>query len=116
MIGRGRYVSPDTDPVTMTVRIGWNPAVDKIVSWTFDSEGGFSKAVWTESSDKWVMKALGVNGEGESTSSTQSIEVVDTESVLWSFTSRVIGDDMEDDRSIKLVKTPPKPFVTPKSK
>ena len=116
MIGRGRYVSPDTDPVTMTVRIGWNPAVDKIVSWTFDSEGGFSKAVWTESSDKWVMKALGVNGEGESTSSTQSIEVVDTEAVLWSFTSRVIGDDMEDDRSIKLVKTPPKPFLTPKSK
>ncbi len=116
MIGRGRYVSPDTDPVTMTVRIGWNTAVDKIVSWTFDSEGGFSKAVWTESSDKWVMKALGVNGEGESTSSTQSIEVVDTEAVLWSFTSRVIGDDMEDDRSIKLVKTPPKPFLTPKSK
>ena len=116
MIGRGRYVSPDTDPVTLTVRIGWNPAVDKIVSWTFDSEGGFSKAVWTESSDKWVMKALGVNGEGESTSSTQSIEVVDTEAVLWSFTSRVIGDDMEDDRAIKLVKTPPKPFLTPKSK
>ncbi|PQJ28021.1 SgcJ/EcaC family oxidoreductase [Rubritalea profundi] len=116
MIGRGRYVSPDTDPVTMTVRIGWNPALAKIVSWTFDSEGGFSKAVWTESSDKWVMKALGVNGEGESTSSTQSIEVVDTEAVLWSFTSRVIGDDMEDDRSIKLVKTPPKPFLTPKSK
>ena len=116
MIGRGRFVSPDTDPVTMTVRIGWNPAVDKIVSWTFDSEGGFSKAVWTESTDKWVLKAQGVSGEGESTSSTQSIEVVDTEAVVWNFTDRVIGNSIEDDRAIKLVKTPPKPFLNPKSK
>jgi len=116
MIGRGRYASPDIEPVTMTIRIGWNPAVDKIVSWTFDSEGGFSKAIWTESGDKWMMKALGVNGGGESTSSTQTIEVVDTEAVLWSFTSRVIGNDLESDRAIKLVKTPPKPFLNPKSK
>lgn len=116
MIGRGRYASPDIDPVTMSIRIGWNPAVDKIVSWTFDSEGGFSKAIWTESGDKWMMKALGVNGGGESTSSTQTIEVVDTEAILWSFTSRVIGNDLESDRAIKLVKTPPKPFSIPKSK
>ncbi|MEO1857805.1 MAG: SgcJ/EcaC family oxidoreductase [Rubritalea sp.] len=116
LIGRGRYSSPDTEPVTMTVRIGWNSAVNKIISWTFDSEGGFSKAVWTEGTDKWVMKAHGVNGGGQSTSSTQSIELIDTEAVLWNFTSRVIGDDMQDDRAIKLVKTPPQPFLTPKSK
>ena len=116
MIGKGQYISPDTEPVSMTVRIGWNTAVDKIVSWTFDSMGGVSTAVWTESGDKWLMKAQGVNGDGESTSSTQSISVVDTEAVLWSFSSRVIGDNVEDDRAIKLVKTPPKPFLTPTSK
>ncbi|MFC4992594.1 YybH family protein [Rubritalea tangerina] len=113
MIGKGRYASPDTEPVTMTVRIGWNPAVEKIVSWSFDSEGGFSKAVWTEGEGKWLLKAQGVNGQGESTSSTQTIEVLGSESVLWSFSSRVIGDAMEDDRAIKLVKSPPKPFLTP---
>ena len=115
LIGKGRYSSPDTEPVHTTTRIGWDSSLAKIVSWSFDSMGGFSKSVWTKSDSMWVMEANGVNGVGEFTSSNQSVAVEAARKVVWKFTNRVIGDALEDDFEMRLVKTPPKPFTNPQS-
>ena len=34
--------------MTVTQRIGWDPAAKQIRSWEFDSEGGFGEGTWGE--------------------------------------------------------------------
>lgn len=111
LIGKGRYIASDIDPITLTMRIGWDPSVENLVSWTFDSEGGFSKSVWDLGEKNVSISAAGVNGDGEKTSSKQRIEVSGNETIRWSFADRIIGEDEEQDFSLRLVKTPPKPLL-----
>ena len=44
------------DVMTVTQRIGWDPATRQIRSWEFDSEGGFGEGKWGGDGDRWVIK------------------------------------------------------------
>jgi uncharacterized protein (TIGR02246 family) len=113
IIGKGRYIAPDIEPITSTVRIGWDESLKQIVSWSFDSLGGHSRSTWSMVDGTWTMKAQGVNASGETTRSSQTVEVSNAENVTWKFSDRSVGGEAADDFEMRLVKTPPKPFVTP---
>jgi len=45
-------------------RIGYDPLMRRIRSWTFDASGGFGDGLWTESGDSWIVQANGVAPDG----------------------------------------------------
>src|SRR5262249_44117107 len=47
-------------PTSATQRIGWDPVREKIRSWAFDSDGGFTEGYWTRvEPDRWKIKTKG---------------------------------------------------------
>lgn len=52
------------EPVEVTQRIGWDPLVRRIRSWSFSSDGGHSEAVWTLEDGVWVARTVSVHPDG----------------------------------------------------
>jgi uncharacterized protein (TIGR02246 family) len=58
-----RTQTPD-GPLSISQRIGWDPATRQIKSWTFDSHGGHGLGTWSRDGDRWIVTAAGVLSDG----------------------------------------------------
>jgi uncharacterized protein (TIGR02246 family) len=96
-------------PVTGSTRIGWDPLTRQIKSWTFDSDGGYSEALWTRGLDQWVLKSQGVTHLGRSYSRTSILRHVDQGTLSWESRDRVEGGAVVADRRPVVVKRRPPP-------
>lgn len=112
ILGKGLFLSPNTEPIHTTSRIGIDAKTGNIVSWSFDSMGGYSHSSWKKVGDGWQLEANGVNAEGQSSKSKQIISLVGSNSVDWIFTERELGGKSAEDFGMRLVKSPPKPFAS----
>lgn len=83
--------------VNGSTRIGWDPLTKQIKSWTFDSSGGYSEALWTPAGDEWLLKSRGVSSAGEVSSATNIITRVDDTTMTWASRDRVVGGVSSDD-------------------
>jgi uncharacterized protein (TIGR02246 family) len=92
-----------------TQRIGWDPQVKKIRSWSFDSEGGFTQGLWTRDDDRWIVKQTGVTRDGKSASATIIWTYVSQDRASFQSHDRVVGDEVTDDVEVILVRRPPNP-------
>jgi uncharacterized protein (TIGR02246 family) len=91
-------------------RIGWDAAMKKIRSWTFDSEGGVLDGVWTHEGGRWHVATTGTTASGESVSATAIYTVIDAEMVQWQYRNLIIGDEVvAEPPPITMVRRPPLP-------
>jgi uncharacterized protein (TIGR02246 family) len=97
------------DPITGSTRIGWDPQTQQIKSWTFDSEGGYSEALWTRGENRWVLKARGVTRSGRTFSGTSIVRQVDDGTMSWESHDRVEGGVLVPDRPPIVIKRRPPP-------
>jgi uncharacterized protein (TIGR02246 family) len=81
------------DVMTVTQRIGWDPAAKQIRSWEFDSEGGFGEGKWGGDGDRWVIKHTAVRPEGTTVSATNTMVRERPDLVRWSSTDRYLGHE-----------------------
>ncbi|MFM8458658.1 MAG: YybH family protein, partial [Chthoniobacterales bacterium] len=58
---------------TSTEVVGYDAAEDRMRSWTFDSEGGFSEAAWQPDGANWLLVSKSVNPDGTRASSQLEI-------------------------------------------
>ena len=58
---------------TSTEVVGYDAAEDRVRSWTFDSEGGFSEAAWQSDGSNWLLVSKSVNPDGTHASSQLEI-------------------------------------------
>ena len=72
-------------------RIGWDPVKRQFKSWVFDSEGGFVEAYWTRDGNQWVVKAEGVQQNGEPASATNIITRLGKDRIGWQSVNRTLG-------------------------
>jgi len=77
--------------MTGSQRIGWDPVKRQFKSWVFDSEGGFVEAYWTRDGNQWLVKAEGVQQNGEPASATNIITRLDKDRVSWQSVNRTLG-------------------------
>jgi uncharacterized protein (TIGR02246 family) len=92
-------------------RIGWDPALKKLRSWTFDSEGGFFQGLWTKNGSQWLLNLAGVTSEGESVTATLVYTVIDAEMLTWNYQNLIIGGEVRSDMEpITMVRRPPAPL------
>jgi uncharacterized protein (TIGR02246 family) len=88
-------------------RIGWDPAQQKIRSWLFDSDGGFSEGIWTAGDDLWVVKSTATLPNGQTGSATITYSHSEPNRFEIKGTQRVVGDALEPDFEVKVVRKPP---------
>ena len=63
--GEERRVAPIDNGDTYNC-VFWDPALKKLRSWTFDSEGGFFNGLWTKDGNQWLLTSAGVKADGGS--------------------------------------------------
>jgi len=89
-VGNGHFLhlkylitKPGQQPRIDTQVIGWDPTRDQIVSWHFDSSGGFGYGSWRKENNKWFIKAEGVEQSGWQSNATNVISVSNKDSFQW---------------------------------
>ncbi len=62
----GDILVTKSDQVVMksSQRIGWDPLLGAPRSWTFDSDGGYAEATWTQVEDSWMVRSSAVMPDG----------------------------------------------------
>ena len=77
-----RTKSPSGE-LSISQRIGWDPASGQIKSWTFDSEGGHGTGVWSRDGERWLVSATGVLPDGRPATTRNSYSLSDTGELVW---------------------------------
>jgi uncharacterized protein (TIGR02246 family) len=90
-----------------TQRIAWDPATQKVKSWTHDTQGGNAEALWTKTGDSWVVKSHGTNSDGDACSMTSVYKQAGEGRIDVYFRDRIIGDEVMPDTSVTIVRKPP---------
>jgi uncharacterized protein (TIGR02246 family) len=74
--------------------VGWDARTDRIVSWIFDSSGGYGTGTWSATPEGWRIDSTGVTAEGMPTSSKDHlIRVPGEDNVFgWRSADRKLGD------------------------
>jgi hypothetical protein len=100
--------------MTVTERIGWDPATRQVRSWVFDSEGGFGSGIWSRSGNEWLIKSWGILPDGRSATATHILTRLGTRSARWVSTERTVGNQSVGDYAeYSLVRQPPRPQTLP---
>ncbi len=110
MSGSMLGMSPDAEPLTTTIRFGWDGTSRSINCWTFDSGGGFAKAVWSPDGDGgYSIRTEGCTASGESMSANQHITFEDDDTFIWTVTDRLIAGENQPDSTLRVVRRAPEP-------
>lgn len=96
--------TPGAQPKMDVQVIGWDPSKDQIVSWHFDSTGGFGYGSWKNNANKWVIDADGIEPSGWNTTATNVITMQNKDSFTWQSLRRNAGGVTYPDTEPLLVK------------
>lgn len=75
--------------------IGYDPVLDQIQSWIFDSEGGYGTAVWKRNGNQWTSNLSFQLATGETASSTNVMTKVDENTLRWKSVNRLVGSELQ---------------------
>lgn len=70
--------------------IGWDPIQNAIVSWIFDSDGGFGQGVWNKQDDTWYVTVKFTLPEGGEATSTHVYKKMNDNMYTFASENRVI--------------------------
>jgi uncharacterized protein (TIGR02246 family) len=73
--------------------IGWDAAQNRIRSWTFDTEGGFSEGVWTRSGNSWLIRDSGTLPDGSHTTAEQTLTKTGDDKFTWEAHNRTLDGE-----------------------
>lgn len=109
LTGEMLTTAADAEPQQGSIRIAWDAAKERIVSWMFDAQGGFTHGVWTPAEDGWLIRSEGTTADGEALSASQKLAAEGRETLIWSATHRVINGEQIPDKTIRMVRQAPEP-------
>ena len=74
-----------TEPQIDSQVIGWDPQGNRIVSWHFDSNGGFGSGTWTRkpAENQWTVAVDGVGADGSNTSASNVFAQKSADEFVW---------------------------------
>lgn len=77
--------------LTGTQVIGWDPRLEQIRGWTFNSNGSFGESTWTRNGESWLSKSMQTTAAGEIASGTYVMEKIDDNSFSMQLVGLEIG-------------------------
>ena len=73
--------------------IGWDPLEDRLRTWTFDDEGGYSEGHFTRNGDRWLLREVGVTPDGNRTSADNTFTKLGPDRFTWESNNRTLDGD-----------------------
>ncbi len=92
-----RMVSENDVQMSGMQVIAWDPANQSIRSWTFDSDGGFGEDTWTQSGNRYTIRAKYTLPDGGMASAINVFTFVDDNTCTWQSVSREIDGELQSD-------------------
>jgi hypothetical protein len=77
--------------------IAWDQANESIRSWTFDSDGGFGEDTWTQSGNRYTIRAKYTLPDGGIASAINVFTYIDDNKCTWKSVSREIDGELQPD-------------------
>lgn len=77
--------------------IAWDPKKSTIRSWTFDSDGGFGEDTWSQSGNRYTIRATYTLSDGGTASAVNVFTFVDNDHCTWKSVSREIDGEFQPD-------------------
>jgi uncharacterized protein (TIGR02246 family) len=111
LAGQMLATTADAEPLSTTIRIGWDAANETITWWTFDDGGGFAKGEWTPTDDGWLIRTEGSTADGEVTSANQTLTFDGKDAFTWTARDRLIDGDKQPDVEMRVARQTPEPAV-----
>lgn len=112
LTGEMLAMSPDAEPLTTTIRFAWDGTSKSINCWTFDSGGGFAKAVWSPDEDGgYSIRTEGTTASGESMSANQHLKFENDDTFVWTGSDRLINGENQPDTTLRVVRRAPEPEI-----
>lgn len=85
--------APGGEVLMGTERIGWDGDKETFKSWTFDSTGSASEAVWREVDGRWLVESSVVMPDGERATTQASYQPTGPDSFLWKVAESQLAAD-----------------------
>ena len=92
-----RIVKKNGEPFSGTQLIAWDPANETIRSWTFDSNGGFGEESWSQSGDRYTIRAKYTLPDGGIASAVHILTNIDENKCMWKSVNREIDGQFQPD-------------------
>jgi uncharacterized protein (TIGR02246 family) len=73
--------------------VGWDPIAERIHSWTFDSEGGYSEGQWTREGDRWLIRESGVAPDASRTGADNTLTKLGPDRAAWESNNRTLDGE-----------------------
>ena len=90
----------------ITQRIGWDPLVDRIRSWSFSSDGSRGEATWFRDGGSWVVRSTAVLPDGTQTSSINIYTFDGQDRCTWRVVRPALSADDDPPARATWVRTP----------
>jgi uncharacterized protein (TIGR02246 family) len=74
--------------------LGWDPIRGHIRAWIFDSEGGYSEAVWNREGNRWLIQSVTTMADGRKASAHHTITRISDDQYTWESTNRVLDGEV----------------------
>ena len=82
-----------------------DPYTNRLISWIFDSEGGFGRAVWTRDGDRWLVSSYRTEPGGVQVTATNVITPTGANGFTWKTTARTVnGVNIKDGPEISVAR------------
>jgi uncharacterized protein (TIGR02246 family) len=83
--------------------IGYDPTKEELVSWHFDSTGGFGYGSWYKRDNQWMVESTGVESDGSTSKAINIIQSVDPNAFSWQSVNRSVdGVAFADTNELKV--------------
>lgn len=94
-----------SEAIEGTQVIGWDPITESIVSWVFDSDGGYGNGKWLKKDNSWVVTIHYVLSDGSEGGATNIYSNISDKQYTYSSINRSIGNEPLDDiKPVTIVK------------
>jgi uncharacterized protein (TIGR02246 family) len=95
----GQFTKKSGDKIVSsgTMRIGFDTQRGRLRSWHFDDDGGHGQALWIRDGNRWVLDAIGIQGNGVDTAALNILGRLNHDEFTWRSIDRVIGNQAQPD-------------------
>ncbi len=70
------------------------PSIEKVRSWAFDSDGGFSESTWTRDGNRWLILVKATLPDGRQGTAQHTLTYVNNDLHTWSSASRHVAGEL----------------------
>lgn len=94
ILAKTTITKPDKSEQVDTQVIGWDPRNNRIISWHFDSNGGYGTGVWSANAEqnKWNVDVSGTGADGSLTTATNVFTFKKSGEFSWQSVNRSLDD------------------------